>query len=354
LQRESAADTYGETAWHGSTPVVVLRETPSFPSSIALPTGFQPEGIATGRGADFYVGATLLGAIYKGSLRTGMGSILVPPAPGVRTLAGLSFDRRRNLLFVAGGPLGSGHVFDATTGAVKATYQFAAPCNPPCTLVNAVVVTRAAAYFTDSFILFLYRVPLRPDGALADPATVRTIALGGDFQMTGVPLPGAGLPVNANGIDVTPNGKYLILVNFSLGTLYRVDPQTGHAVLIDLNGASVPYGDGILLRGRDVYVVQGLLNQVAAIRLRSDYTAGTLTSVITSAEFRIPSTIAGFENALYAVNARFDVAPPFVPSPNVEFDIVKIADRRVGGFPIDSRLTGSARCSSSPSPWSVG
>jgi hypothetical protein len=35
----------------------------AFPTSISLPMGFQPEGIAIGGGFDFYVGATLLGAV---------------------------------------------------------------------------------------------------------------------------------------------------------------------------------------------------------------------------------------------------------------------------------------------------
>ena len=55
----------------------------------------------------------------------------------------------------------------------------------------------------------------------------------------------AGL--NANGIDATANGAWLIIVNGTLGTLYRVDPETGEATLIDLGGANVERGDGILL-----------------------------------------------------------------------------------------------------------
>ena len=42
-----------------------------FPKNLALPNGIQPEGIATGRGTDFFVGSLADGRIYKGDLRTG-------------------------------------------------------------------------------------------------------------------------------------------------------------------------------------------------------------------------------------------------------------------------------------------
>ena len=59
----------------------------TFPSTIALPNGFQPEGIAT-VGEQFYVGSIPTGAVYRGSLRTGHGSILVPGAASGRKWLG--------------------------------------------------------------------------------------------------------------------------------------------------------------------------------------------------------------------------------------------------------------------------
>ena len=55
----------------------------AFPSRIDLPNGFQPEGIAIA-GDQFYVGSIPTGAVYRGSLRTGKGAVLVPAAPGER------------------------------------------------------------------------------------------------------------------------------------------------------------------------------------------------------------------------------------------------------------------------------
>ena len=42
-----------------------------FPSLISLPTGFQPEGVATGRGTALYAGSLVDGAIYRADFRSG-------------------------------------------------------------------------------------------------------------------------------------------------------------------------------------------------------------------------------------------------------------------------------------------
>src|SRR5688572_5619966 len=82
----------------------------SFPDVIALPTSWGPEGIATGRGTDFFAGARpqspFQGAIYKGDLRTGEGRILVP-SQADRFALGMKYDAPTDLLFVAGGPSGA-------------------------------------------------------------------------------------------------------------------------------------------------------------------------------------------------------------------------------------------------------
>lgn len=283
-----------------------------FPEVIPLPDGFQPEGIATGKGAIFFVGSIPTGAIYRGSLATGEGAVLVPGQAG-RAAIGLKFDRRSDLLFVAGGPTGSAFIYNGKTGADVASIQLT---ESPTTFVNDVVVTRRAAYFTDSFQPVLYRVPLDKDGRLPDPPVSEEIPLGGDFQF----VPGA---FNANGIAATPNGKTLIIVNSSLGALYKVDPATGEAMLIDLGGGSVPNGDGILLHGKTLYVVQNFLNQIAVVKLNFKSARGTVTRTLTSPFFRIPTTVARFGPSLYVVNARFDTTP----TPETEYEVVKVSRR---------------------------
>ncbi len=268
----------------------------SFPQTIALPNGWRPEGIVVGRGTTIYSGSLATGAIYQADLRTGQGSVLVGPQQG-RVAVGLDFDARTNYLYVAGGPTGAAYVYDAASGATIGAFQLTTEAS---TFINDAIVTRQAVYFTDSFNPLLYRIVLLPGGALS--STVETIPLGGDFQFV------AG-QFNANGIEATPDGSGLIVVNSSLGTLYLVDPLTGLATFIDIGDMTVAGGDGILLTGQTLYIVQGLANQVAVIDMDSDFTSGTITGIVTDSRFDIPTTIDAFSGALYAVNARFTTPP---------------------------------------------
>jgi sugar lactone lactonase YvrE len=313
--------------------MVTVVAAQSFPEVVPVPDGFQPEGIATGQGTDVYVGSLgrpLEGApfvdgggIYKADLRTGEGSQLVPSRDG-RTAVGLAVDARTNFVWVAGGPFGEAYVYDGSTGADVA----AVPLNNEpflATFVNDVVVARDAAYLTDSFRPFLYRIPLGAGGKLPDPPLAEEIPLGGDFEF----VPGG---FNANGIDATPNGKWLIVVNSATGTLYLVDPETGVASEIDLGGEAVPSGDGILLDGKRVYVVQNFLNQIAVVELDPTFSSGEVVGTITDPDFRIPTTLAEFGPALYAINARFDVSPPPfggppAADPNLEYEAVRVLKR---------------------------
>jgi sugar lactone lactonase YvrE len=136
-----------------------------------------------------------------GDLRTAEVATLVEP-DGVPAL-GMKHDARSNLLFVARSSSGAGTVFDAASGEVVAQYSFqTAP-----TFVNDVVVTREAAYFTDTQAPFLYRVELGPAGEPAADATQ-------------VPLPST---FRTNGIAATRNGEHLCVVDGSTAQLYRLD-----------------------------------------------------------------------------------------------------------------------------------
>jgi len=269
-----------------------VRAAQSFPYLIALPNGWLPEGIVTGDGPVIYSGSRANGAIYAADLRTGAGAILVPGQTG-RVAVGLSFDARTNYIFVAGGNTGKAYVYDAGTGALVQEYTLTAPGS----FVNDVIVTREAAYFTDSARAVYYRIPLGPGGRLPGQGAVETIALSGDWQQV------AGF--NANGIEATPNGKALIIVNSTVGALYRVEPTTGVATRIDLGGASVSAGDGLLLRGHTLYVVRNQVNLIVKVPLAGDYTSGEILSETNDPSFITPTTIAQARGRLLVVNSQF-------------------------------------------------
>jgi hypothetical protein len=289
----------------------------AFPDSLPLPDGFYPEGIAISSGQDFFVGSLLDGSLYRGNLRTGDGEVIAPGTEG-RWLVGLDHDARSGLVWGAGIDGGAGAVlaFDAATGELVHVVAI-----PDAAFLNDLVVTRKALYVTDSFADRLYSVPL---GAAGHPTGLATaIPLSGDFEF----VTEGDLPLNLNGIDAAPDGRWLMAVHSSLGVLYRIHPGTGVATMIDLGGASVPSGDGILLHGRTLYVVQNFLNQVAVVELDPGFTSGAIVDTIVSDGFRIPTTVARAGNRLYLANARFDVAfPPGFGGElaSIDYDVVMV------------------------------
>src|SRR4029453_1595745 len=88
------------------------------------------------------------------------------------------------------------------------------------------------------------------------------------------------------------------------------DPATGATRTISLGSESVPNGDGILLDGKTLYVVQNQLNRVAVLALSSDLTSGRVVTRLSDPDFSVPTTIDDHGRRLYAVNARFGVVSP--------------------------------------------
>jgi hypothetical protein len=126
------------------------------------------------------------------------------------------------------------------------------------------------------------------------------------INLSGIPLQGGN---NLNGIVATPDGKSLIAVQTNTGALWRIDPATGRGTRIDLGGASVANGDGLLLSGRTLYVVRNRDTRIAVVTLQPDLSRGTVTRTITSRNFDVPTTVARIGSRLYAVNARFGTTP---------------------------------------------
>lgn len=287
-----------------------------YPASIPLPDDFQPEGIATGPGATFYAGSLTTGDIYRGSLRTGEGAIFVDAPPG-RPALGLKVERSAKRLWVAGGVTGHAYVYSTRDGSTVADLTLTSAAN---VVVNDVVVTKGGAYFTDSFNPVLYHVPIAPDGELGEP---RTILLSGPAATI------AEFP-NLNGIDATPDGKTLIVGHSSLGALFLVDPDTGASRTIAITGGAITpdTADGILLDGKTLWVVENFANRLVKIELGADLSSGRIVATVTSALFRVPTTVAEHGNRLALVNARFDLGfpPPFGPGapPGTDFDVVQL------------------------------
>ena len=273
-----------------------------YPDVIPLPDGFFPEGIAVGTGHDVYTGSLFDGAIWKGDLRSGAGEVLVPGSPG-GIAVGMDVDDRSNGLFVANGPTGTATVYDGDTGALVASLTLGVG------FINDVIVTRTAAYFTNSFAPEIYEVPLDARGRVDGPP--RTITLGGDFTF----VPGG---FNANGIEATPDGGTLIVAASAAAEIYTVDPSTGIAAEIDLGGSAVA-GDGLTLVGRTLYANENALDRIAVIELSASLSTGDVVDYLTSPDYDVPTTAAAFGSSLYSVNAKFGTVPTGTP-----YEIVRV------------------------------
>ena len=296
------------------------------PDLIALPNGFQPEGITTSKRHTFFVGSRDNGAIYRGSLRTGEGAILVPGAsPSVpgddRAATGLKVDRFGRL-FASGADSKHIRVYDASTGAQLRDYFAGTDAG----FINDVIITKQGAYFTDSNNPRLYFIPFGKDGSLGE--LVR-ITVGGEFALT----PG----FNLNGIEKAKGGRTLILIKSNTGELFTADAVTtgttaARKVAVTGGDGELINGDGIMRKGRKLFVVENRddgngaapgVGVISVVKLRRDLTSGTIARTITDGRFDIPTTIARSGGRNYVVNAKFAS-----PSPTTDtYEVVKVPKR---------------------------
>lgn len=277
------------------------------PDRIDLPNGWQPEGITT-NGKSLFVGSLANGAIWRANVRTGVGRVLAAGVPG-RVAVGVDYDKRRDLLWVVGGPTSEIRAHDARTGELLATYSF--PSATP-RFLNDLVVTRRAVYATDSFNQELAVVPLKKGRHhhLPKAAAATTLPLTGDL----VYVDG----FNLNGI--VKSGRWLLSVQSNTGQLFRINRKTGDTDSVALGGDSVTNGDGLEIDDETLYVVRNQNNLIAVIELGRHLRSGTLVAELTDAGLDVPTTVALARHSLWAVNARF--LPN--PTPESEYWITRL------------------------------
>jgi sugar lactone lactonase YvrE len=191
-------------------------------------------------------------------------------------------------LFVAGGFTGQAYIYDLDTGTDVAVLQLGG-------FINDVALTNDAAWFTDSLLPHLYRVPFNTDESVST------------LVVTGPAADVSGF-TNLNGIAATPDGKALIVSHSGLGAIFTIDPETGVSAPIQGLVMSVP--DGILLDGGRLYVAQPFSNQILQIDLSPDLSTGTVEAIITNPSFEVPTTVARFGDRLVTVNAKLDTGFP--------------------------------------------
>ncbi|GAA4242179.1 hypothetical protein GCM10022254_74140 [Actinomadura meridiana] len=268
------------------------------PDQIALPAGFQPEGIAAGPGPVAFVSSRSSGAIYRADLETGKGTV-INKGPGTPSLG---METLGDKLYVAGGRAGDARTLDAKTGEVLQNFKL----TDKASFINDVVVTKEGAWYTDSTNPTLYMTPL--DGC----GPVTTLPLTGDIVYKD--------GFNANGITMAPDGHSLLLIQSNAGKLFKVDPATGVTKAVDLHGEVLTAGDGLYADGTTAYAVQNQLNTVAVIELNADATEGKIVKKLTDPRFDVPTSVAQAGDRLYLPNARFNTKP----APDTPYDVISV------------------------------
>jgi WD40 repeat protein len=213
-------------------------------------------------------------------------------------------------LFIAGGSTGTIWMYDAVTGRFLSSFRNGFES----TFINDVAIAPdGAAYFTDSLVPIIYRIAPDKDG-------VFQFTFWRDLRGTTLEYSSG---FNLNGIAVTDDGRYLIVVQSNTGKLFRIATADGAVSEIPLAGGDrMTSGDGILLDGQMLYIARNSLNLIVAVRLTADFASGQQVGSFTNAAFQFSTTIARANDRLLVVNAQFNRRS--TNNPELPFSVVSV------------------------------
>ncbi len=263
-----------------------------------------PEGVALDSDTGtFYVGNTENGTVYKGNVNDDPGEleVFLPARTDMRSVVmGMALDNWGRL-FMAGGATGRAFVYDTTAGDLLTVLRTPKTTS---TLINGVAVTQSAAYFTDSFRPILFRAPLTATSVGAMEPWL-------DFE--GTPLR-YGERNNLDGIVASADGRHLVVVQPNTGTLYRINTATKGVRRIVLS-ADLSTGNGLLLEGRTLYVINDEGGKIIPVTLTADFTRGVVGESFSDPSLNFPTSVAKYGDRLLVVNHQSGpVTLPFTVS----------------------------------------
>ena len=262
------------------------------------------EGVAVA--GDTYYVTGFFGIIFSGDLDETEAEVLVPDAGCCASGIEVIGDR----LLVAGAFAGHVSLYDRTTGALLARWSLPNPDEG--TNVNDIAIAaNGDAYITDSDRPVLYRIPAAEIRHPSAPTQDLPIFL--NWEGTPFTQYARGF-INANGIVATPDGRFLLVVNFTDGRLFRVRLSDKQVTEVKLGGYRLISGDGMVLTDDNVlYVVRPAGPLVAKLRLNAQYNRGRLLSETTDPTFHGPTTAAIAGDRLLVVNSQFSGRPSAPP-----------------------------------------
>lgn len=284
------------------------------PSTYNLPGDtVYPEGIAADADRDtYYVSSLAQGTVFRGRLGEGAASVFLQPGQDGRTVSlGLNLDRTRNRLFVSGGATGLAFVYDTNNGQLLGKFSTGVtpstdPNAPPTTFVNDVAVaSNGDAYFTDSIVPTLFRLPA---SAIGQGSTTQPLEAWLDLNNTTFQYQyGQDLlsSINANGIALSPDGQYLIVAQTNNGKLFRITVATRQVT--EITGVTVAGGDGLVVNGTTLYAIHQATPPIVRINMATDFASGTDSPLPSQPTGLLaPTTAALAGNRLLVVNSQID------------------------------------------------
>ena len=280
------------------------------PDAYVLPGNLVfPEGVVADQASGlFHVSSTTDGTIFRGHVSNPQAEVwLTGGADGRTTAIGLELDPDDRLI-VAGGGTGSMWAYDTADGSLVA--RFVTPAG--ATFINDVAAVPSGDVFaTDSMRPILWRL----SAATLDAGGGATVNAEPWLDFTGTALVyQAGF--NVNGIASSANGQHLLLVQSNTGKLFRVTVATKEVVEIDLAGATVTAGDGLVLLGTTVWVVRNSFGVVERVELDDSLTSGAIVRSYSNPGFGFPTTADISRGRMLVVNSQFDRRPsdnPILP-----------------------------------------
>ena len=263
------------------------------------------EGIAV-FGDTYYVGATSDGTVYRGTV--GEDATVFLPGGQDGRVAAIGIKATADRLYVAGGPTGLVFVYDRATGDLLARYTNAATGSGATFLNDIAIAPDGTAYVTDSRREFLFSIPATvPTDGGTYPLQVAVAFDGTAFEY----VPG----FNANGIAITADGRTAYVVQSGTGALFAVrlkdrgTQKVSRVAVVDPDGEAYPLvnGDGILLQGSTLSVLQNAQELLVTVELDRSGKRGVVTKRTTDETFAYPTTLAAAGSTFLVVNSQFDV-----------------------------------------------
>ena len=314
LTRKFTMSTFTPSKLIRSLAMAALLVSPVLGAGLAQADGVSAQGItftaeqAYPEGITWYPAQKVffVSSVHTGTIgKVNLQGLYTPFIQDDKLVAsvGLTFDAKRNLLWVAIGDLGASTrsseatayklaavaAYDATTGERRA-YHDLSNLVQGSHLANDLAVDAAGnVYITDSFSPVIYRVDAKGE------ATV--------FAQSDL-FKGDGF--NLNGIVVHPDG-YLLVNKYNSGEIFRISTSNGADIQRVKLPDAVKGADGMLLRDKHrLTVVQNAGNdQVVDLVSNDGWESATLQPAHKTA-YSFPTTVAQVGKDLYVLNSRLD------------------------------------------------